>query len=384
MPGDQIQMRDGLLYINGQPVKDVKVGEDHRALWPRHSAPGEPGPGDPAERQTFMRQDIVPNVYDAEYVTKLDNTGIYAVPPHEYFMMGDNRRQFRRQPRRRRASCPRPTSKAGADGPVLLVVRAPRSGSRGPGSPSCVPSRFFKPLVTEIAARRRGRQPRAPPRVTLSRPLAAGARPDPRQRRRRRAARWRDNERAGVPRRPGDRACWPPRRCSAADPEAAPKASCRRGCTRWSAARPAPRSAARLGVGRALRLAGSGDQGAAAATSSHPGRRLRGGDGAVYLDGGPRGGARGLPGPLGESSSASPTRSPARIRRPRLQEWAQAPAGRLPAYAVVGRSGPRPRAACSRSRSRSRASSRRRPTAARARRRKRPPRAALLEREGQP
>jgi signal peptidase I len=92
VPGDQIQMRDGLLYINGQPVKDVKVGETS-ALY----GPGIPHQADLVQEtlstgKTFMRQDIVPNAYDAEYVTKLDNTATFTVPPHEYFMMGDNRR----------------------------------------------------------------------------------------------------------------------------------------------------------------------------------------------------------------------------------------------------------------------------------------------------
>ena len=92
IPGDQVQMRDGLLYVNDQPVKDVKVG-DATALY---------GPGIPHQAnliqetlptgKTFMRQDIVPNAYDAEYVTKLDNTATFTVPAHEYFMMGDNRR----------------------------------------------------------------------------------------------------------------------------------------------------------------------------------------------------------------------------------------------------------------------------------------------------
>jgi signal peptidase I len=90
--GDQIQMRDGLLYINGQPVKDVKFGET-TALY----GPGVPHQANLIQEtlptgKTFMRQDIVPNAYDAEYVTKLDNTGTYTVPAHEYFMMGDNRR----------------------------------------------------------------------------------------------------------------------------------------------------------------------------------------------------------------------------------------------------------------------------------------------------
>jgi signal peptidase I len=92
VPGDQIQMRDGLLYLNGQPVKDVTVGQttalygpgiQHQANLVQETLP---------TGKTFARQDIVPNAYDADYVTKLDNTATFTVPPHEYFMMGDNRR----------------------------------------------------------------------------------------------------------------------------------------------------------------------------------------------------------------------------------------------------------------------------------------------------
>jgi signal peptidase I len=92
LPGDQIQMRDGLLYVNGQAVKDVTVGEttalygpgiQHQANLVQETLP---------TGKTFMRQDIVPNAYDADYVTKLDNTATFTVPAHEYFMMGDNRR----------------------------------------------------------------------------------------------------------------------------------------------------------------------------------------------------------------------------------------------------------------------------------------------------
>ena len=93
VPGDQIQMRDGLLYLNGQPVKDVKIGQTtalygfpaspHQADLVKETLPGG---------KTFVRQDIVPNEYDAETVTRLDNTGTYTVPAGYYFMMGDNRR----------------------------------------------------------------------------------------------------------------------------------------------------------------------------------------------------------------------------------------------------------------------------------------------------
>jgi signal peptidase I len=93
LPGDQIQMRDGLLYINNEPVKDVKTGQlttlypgkegtSHDADVVRETLPGG---------KTFTRQDIIPNAYDAADVLRLDNTPVFTVPPHNYFMMGDNR-----------------------------------------------------------------------------------------------------------------------------------------------------------------------------------------------------------------------------------------------------------------------------------------------------
>ena len=93
LPGDQIQMRDGLLYINGQPVKDANVGKT-TALY---GFPATPHEANLVEEmlpngKTFLRQDILPNTFDADAVTRLDNTGTYTVPAGYYFLMGDNRR----------------------------------------------------------------------------------------------------------------------------------------------------------------------------------------------------------------------------------------------------------------------------------------------------
>ena len=84
VPGDRIQMRDGLLYLNGQPVKREKVGvfnEDagngfmHEVTRYRETLPGG---------KTYLTNDFAP---DGE----LDNTKVFVVPEHHYFMMGDNR-----------------------------------------------------------------------------------------------------------------------------------------------------------------------------------------------------------------------------------------------------------------------------------------------------
>ena len=83
LPGDKIQMIDGVLNINGTPVKRERV-EDYVS--------DEDGV---AQRVKQFRETL-PN--GVSYVTMdltdngfLDNTQVYTVPPDHYFMMGDNR-----------------------------------------------------------------------------------------------------------------------------------------------------------------------------------------------------------------------------------------------------------------------------------------------------
>jgi signal peptidase I len=83
MPGDRIQMIDGVLYINDKAVPKVRVA-------------------DYIERDPFgvvshvpQFRETLPNgksylVLDRE-VTPMDNTQVFVVPAGDYFMMGDNR-----------------------------------------------------------------------------------------------------------------------------------------------------------------------------------------------------------------------------------------------------------------------------------------------------
>lgn len=91
LPGDRVQVRDGVLYINDKPLptrveKSLKLN-DHRLTapemderegrWLRETNP---------EGRSYLTQQHAP--YGQMSV---DNTDVYVVPPHCYFMMGDNR-----------------------------------------------------------------------------------------------------------------------------------------------------------------------------------------------------------------------------------------------------------------------------------------------------
>ena len=84
LPGDKIQMVDGVLQINGQAIK-------------REEAPPfvEAEEGLPAAPVTRWKETLPNGVsyYTLDLVENgfADNTQVYTVPPGEYFMMGDNR-----------------------------------------------------------------------------------------------------------------------------------------------------------------------------------------------------------------------------------------------------------------------------------------------------
>jgi signal peptidase I len=84
LPGDRIQVRQGQLYING------------RALAERHERDAITDDREIPEEVRWVRET---NPEGRRYLTQVrgdgdqsaDNTGVYVVPPHCYFMMGDNR-----------------------------------------------------------------------------------------------------------------------------------------------------------------------------------------------------------------------------------------------------------------------------------------------------
>jgi signal peptidase I len=84
LPGDRIQMIDGVLNINGKPVKRERIddfveteenGRTTRVKRWRETLP---------EGVSYTTLDLVDHGF-------YDNTPVYEVPPGHFFMMGDNR-----------------------------------------------------------------------------------------------------------------------------------------------------------------------------------------------------------------------------------------------------------------------------------------------------
>ncbi len=84
LPGDTIQMIDGVLHINGEPVKRERIDD-----YIEQSPSG-------VVRRVPRYKETLPNgvSYETLDITtngQADNTREYKVPPGHYFMMGDNR-----------------------------------------------------------------------------------------------------------------------------------------------------------------------------------------------------------------------------------------------------------------------------------------------------
>lgn len=84
LPGDRIQMKESVLYINGNPVPKEYVGE-----WNDKDKQG-----DSAVLKHY--RETLPNgkqydVLNEKMPSDVENTEEYVVPPGHYFMMGDNR-----------------------------------------------------------------------------------------------------------------------------------------------------------------------------------------------------------------------------------------------------------------------------------------------------
>ncbi|QTL02380.1 signal peptidase I [Aquabacter sp. L1I39] len=84
LPGDRIQMINGLLHINGTPVKRERLPDVME----------DDGSGRPVPVKRW--KETLPNGVSYETLDLVDNgfydnTQVYQVPPGHFFMMGDNR-----------------------------------------------------------------------------------------------------------------------------------------------------------------------------------------------------------------------------------------------------------------------------------------------------
>lgn len=78
MPGDRLEMRDRVVYVNGEPLDEPYV---------RHG----PEPDEANPMMAWQGGYLAPEVDRASYRPTRDNWGPLVIPDEYYFMLGDNR-----------------------------------------------------------------------------------------------------------------------------------------------------------------------------------------------------------------------------------------------------------------------------------------------------
>ena len=84
LPGDQVQMKDGRLLINGNAIAAEKIGEESFSNQFNREILADIWSESFGTEQSHL-------IYDTQENGPADNTSVYTVPAAHYFMMGDNR-----------------------------------------------------------------------------------------------------------------------------------------------------------------------------------------------------------------------------------------------------------------------------------------------------
>ncbi|MDB5658824.1 MAG: signal peptidase [Cypionkella sp.] len=101
LPGDKVQVKQGILYINGAVVPQVPAGTFEEVMEPQGPMKSRPrcgngavGDGAMCKKDRFretLPNGVVHDVLNIEDDGYADNTDVFTVPEAEYFFMGDNR-----------------------------------------------------------------------------------------------------------------------------------------------------------------------------------------------------------------------------------------------------------------------------------------------------
>jgi signal peptidase I len=84
LAGDRVQMLEGALHINGEPVKRERIEDYRKVEWDGSIIRGKSYRETLSTGASYTTIDLMDDGF-------LDNTKVYTVPAGHYFMLGDNR-----------------------------------------------------------------------------------------------------------------------------------------------------------------------------------------------------------------------------------------------------------------------------------------------------